>query len=271
MVQEFGPGVIQTPQSPMGQLNGLFADLAAEIDERMLSLYQAYDPLQAEGEALDLLGRIRALSRAGRSDAAFRTAITNTGRPRIDVQDIREAILSLDGVTYCNVTVNETAEVDVPEMDRAHIAIAVIGGADDDIAATIRGYVLPGVSTYGNAYVENTINGRARCFAIIRPITVPVTLSVQVRRSTDDRVCPSPSTDAIRDQIVSGWADRRDNGLDVSFYQIRTLVERANTDVEVVNVTGARDGITYATNQTVPIGLIEIASLMSASVTVTEA
>ena len=31
MTTEFGPGVIQTSQSPFGQLNGLMADLVAEV------------------------------------------------------------------------------------------------------------------------------------------------------------------------------------------------------------------------------------------------
>lgn len=40
MATEFGPGVIQTSQSPLGQLNGLMADLIAEIEERNLDVYR---------------------------------------------------------------------------------------------------------------------------------------------------------------------------------------------------------------------------------------
>lgn len=49
MRTQFGAGVIQTAVSPLGQLNGLVADLLAEVDERNLDLYQSYDPDQAEG------------------------------------------------------------------------------------------------------------------------------------------------------------------------------------------------------------------------------
>ena len=33
LITEFGPGVIQTPQSPLGQINGTFADIMAEMWE----------------------------------------------------------------------------------------------------------------------------------------------------------------------------------------------------------------------------------------------
>ena len=59
MITEFGPDAIQTAQSPFGQLNGLFADLANELWERAEDIYLSHDPDQAEGNRLDTIGRVR--------------------------------------------------------------------------------------------------------------------------------------------------------------------------------------------------------------------
>ncbi|WP_377838694.1 hypothetical protein [Bosea sp. UC22_33] len=92
-VATFGPGVIQTDQSPLGQLNGLHADIAASVWELALSVYQALDPDQAEGVNLDRIAKLRLLTRApGESDIDFRNAITNAGRARIDMSDLSQAL-----------------------------------------------------------------------------------------------------------------------------------------------------------------------------------
>ena len=126
LITEFGPDVVQTSQSPLGQLTGLFADLANEIWERAEDLYLSYDPEQAEGTRLDTLARIRLLSRGNDSDEEMRRALTNNGQARIDLQDLSRAIGGLDGVTFHQVFTNETGEIDI-ELERGTVAIAVIG------------------------------------------------------------------------------------------------------------------------------------------------
>jgi hypothetical protein len=59
MVTEFGPSVIQTSQSPFGQLNGLMADLITTLWEYAEDVYQSYDVEQAEGTRLDALATLR--------------------------------------------------------------------------------------------------------------------------------------------------------------------------------------------------------------------
>ena len=49
MIGVFGADVIQTSESPIGQLNGFHADMVAELWEIAQSVYQSYDPNQAEG------------------------------------------------------------------------------------------------------------------------------------------------------------------------------------------------------------------------------
>jgi len=66
--ETFGEGAIQTPESPFGQINGMFASLASTLWEISEATYQSYDPDQAEGVRLEQLGRIRLLERMGGED-----------------------------------------------------------------------------------------------------------------------------------------------------------------------------------------------------------
>lgn len=263
MVTEFGPGVIQTPQSPLGQLNGLMADLLAEVDERNLDLYQSYDPDQAEGTRLSTLGRIRLLDRGAQTEAEYRQRITNAGQARIDVQDVESAVRGLSGVTYAKMF------TEAEEFSAGNVALAVIGGDDSEIALKMRQYIVPGIGTYGNARVMAEVDGRCRSYSVIRPIDVPVGLDLTVRAGEGSGSCPPPSTLAIRQAVVDGWAASRENDLDVSHYSIRGIIERQFPQVEVVSIVGDRDGDSYGLNVPVPIGFIEIASISLNDVGVT--
>lgn len=268
MITEFGPGVIQTPQSPFGQLNGLMADLIAEIDERNLDLYQSYDPDSAEGTRLDILGRLRLINRGISDDPFYRNAITNEGQARVDVQDLTRAVEGLDGVTFTQVFVNETGEVTNYGLERGSVAVAVIGGEDSEIAQAMRRFIVPGINTYGNHPVTSVIDGFCRSSSIIRPVDIPVSLDIEGVVSRDRFGCPPPSPTAIKNLIETQWYEERINGLDPSFYTIRTIIESVFSNVEITSVTGSRDGIDYPSNQPVPIGFIEIASIIESNITV---
>jgi hypothetical protein len=267
MVTEFGPGVVQTPQSPLGQLNGLMADLLAEIDERNLDLYQSYDPDQAEGARLEMLGRIRLIGRGGQSDLEYRQRITNAGEARVDVQDVEAALLGLDGVEFARMYTEATPKVNA--LGGGTVSIAAIGGSDSDIAAALRQYIVPGISTYGNTRVMAEVGGACRSYSIVRPVEVPVTLELQVRTGEGTGSCPPPSTTAIRQAVVDGWASMRQNGMDVSHYEIRGIIERQFPQVELVNLIGERDAFNYGLNIAVPLGFIEVASISLGDVGVT--
>lgn len=268
LITEFGPGVIQTPQSPLGQINAIFAEAVTKAWELSEDVYQSLDPDQAEGVRLDILGRVRRISRgAGQSDESFRQAITNAGQARIDLQDISRAIAALDGVTYSHVWVNDTGSLDENLMPAGSICIAVTGGDNDEIAETIRQYVVPGVTMYGSTAIESLVDGYCRTFRVLRPIDVPVSLDVTVRTFRDGLGCPPPSATAIKTALLQGLYLL--NGDDVTFYRVRQVIENAFSNVEVVSIEGERDGIAQSANQDVVIGFIERASLASADVTVT--
>lgn len=261
MVTEFGPGVIQTPQSPLGQLNGLMADLLAEVDERNLDLYQSYDPDQAEGVRLDTLARIRLATRGTLADEQYRRAITNAGQGRIDIQDLAQAISGIAGVTYARVFVNDTGETDNPELEQGVVAVAVIGGDDEAVAEAVRRHIAPGVSTFGNTRITTTKDGFCRSISIIRPVEVPVELTIQVRTRRDRSNCPPPSNEAIAQTLQTAWAANRENGMDISAFNLRSIVEGTYSNVELVSFTASRPDLTGLPGMTIPITFTEVADI----------
>ncbi|MCD1264553.1 hypothetical protein B5M44_24095 [Shinella sumterensis] len=266
LVTEFGPGVIQTPQSPLGQVNGLMAEIITKLWEQAEDIYQSYDPDQAEGTRLDTLGSIRLIGRGTANDEEYRRAITNAGQARIDLQDITRAIAALDGVTYSHVWVNDTGEVDENGMPAGSICVAVTGGEGEDIARAIRQYIVPGVTIFGTEIVESVIDGYCRSFRILRPIDVPVQLTITVRTRRDALGCPPPAASAIKAAFLSSIFLL--NGEDVSYYRVRSIIESLFSNVEVVAINGQRDGISQGDNQDVDIAFIERASLAADDVAV---
>lgn len=256
---EFGSGVIQTAESPLGQLNGVFAELAARLWELGEDVYQSYDPDQAEGNSLISLGRIRLISPAdGETEESFRRAITNEGQARVDVQDIARAVADIDGVTYSHIFVNDDDGPDDNGMPGGSVCIAVTGGSDDVIGQAIRTYIAPGIKVYGNTTISSVIEGYCRSFRILRPIMVPVRVNVYVRLRKDVMGCPPPSTTAIRDALISNLYLL--NGDDITTYRIRIL-ESLFANVEVVRFNGTRDDIPQNDDDPVVIGFIERAYL----------
>lgn len=238
-VATFGPGVIQTDQSPLGQLNGLHADLAASLWELALAVYQSLDPDQAEGARLDQVAKLRLLSRApDESDIDFRQAITNAGRARIDMTDLSQALSAISGVSFVQTFVNETDATDADGIPRQHVAVAILGGDDDEIAQTIRAYVVPGVGTHGNTTIETTIEGFCRSIKIIRPAEIAVEIEVDVIARPDRNGCPPPSALAIAAGLADALsgATRPRNGQDVTEYLIRQAIESRYPNIEVDEV-----------------------------------
>jgi hypothetical protein len=251
-VATFGPGVTQTDQSPLGQLNGLHADIAASVWEIALSVYQALDPDQAEGINLDRIAKLRLLTRApGESDIDFRQAITNAGRARIDMSDLSQALSAIAGVSWVQTYVNDGDTADADGISAHSVAVAIIGGDDDEIAKTVRAYVVPGIGTYGNTTLETTIEGFCRSIRIVRPVEIPITLQIDVLAQPDRAGCPPPSALAIAAGLADALtgASRPRNGQDVTEHLIRQAVESRYPNVEVVEV---RAGKTPAAPAAIP-------------------
>lgn len=255
-ITEFGPGVIQTSESPLGQINGVAAEAIAKEWELAEDIYQSYDPDQAEGFRLEALGRIRLVDRAsGETDESYRRGITNSGAARIDLQDISRAIAAIDGVTYSHVFINDMGEIDANGMPAGSICVAISGGDDGEIAAAVRSYIAPGIVVYGNTSVDSVIDGYCRTLRILRPIEVPFDLTISVRTFKDRFGCPAPSATAIRTGFISGLYLL--NGDDIDNYRVRSVIENQFSNVEVISINGERDDIEQVDDQPVSIGFIE--------------
>lgn len=265
MRTEFGPDVIQTAQSPLGQINGIFSEGVSKIWELSEDLYSSLDPDQTEEVRLDILARIRRIERgASELDTSFRQAITNEGQGRVDLQDISRAVAALDDVTYSHVWVNDSYEQDANGMPSGSLCVAVTGGEDVAIAEAIRKYVVPGVITFGNHPVTVVIEGYGRTFRLLRPIEVPVTLTVNIDTFKDDMGNPPPSSTAIKAKLIESFDLL--NGVDVDAYAVRSIIEKAFSNVRVTSIAGSRDNL--AAYSEVEIGFIERASISHESVTI---
>lgn len=266
-ITQFGPGLVQTSQSPMGQINGLMAELINMVWELGEDIYQSYDPDQAEGARLGMLARLRLINRAeDETDPSFRRAITNEGQARIDLQDISRAVADIPGVTYSHVWVNDDDSVDENGMPAGSICVAVTGGDDAEIAAAVRRYVVPGITVFGNTEVESVVDGYCRTLRILRPIEVPVTLSVTVRTFKDQLGCPPPAATAIETALLNGLYLL--NGDDITAYRIRSVIENSFSNVEVISFEGERNELAQAPGVRVDIAFIERATLAADYVTI---
>lgn len=257
---EFGAGVILSAESPMGQLIGIFAEYITKEWELAEDVYQSYDPDQAEGNRLDILGRIRLVQRAeSEIDESYRQSVTNAGSARIDIQDISRAVAAIAGVTYSHVFINDDENIDDNGMPGGSVCVAVTGGSDDSIAEAIRTYIVPGIIVHGNTSISSVIDGFCRTFRILRPTEIPVDLTIYVRKAKDKMGCPPPSNTAIRDGLISNLYLL--NGDDIDHYRIRSVIETLYSNVEVVRFNGSREEIVQNDDDPVVIGFIERAVL----------
>lgn len=241
----FGPGLIQSEQSFMGQLNGLRADLIAFVLESVEDAYQSYDPDQAEGTRLDTLARLRLISRmAGESDESLRQAITNLGVPNTRDADFYRAITNADGVTWARIYSNDTNATDANGLPPHSVAVVALGGDDGEIATIARQFIVPGITSYGNTQVSTSIEGFCRSIGITRPVLRSIFLNVSISKTSDRNGCPAPSNNAIAQALYNYMTGetRPANGQDITEHFIRTAISCQFPNVEVVSVTGGFKG-----------------------------
>lgn len=247
----FGPGVIQTPESPLGQLNGLMASLATTGWEVAEAVYQSLDINQAEGVRLDMLGRLRLLARTeGEPDSSFRADITNAGRANVEIADLARAVRNAAGVTWSQVWINDRGATDENGQDAHTLCVAAIGGDDTALADVLMAYVVPGIGTHGNTPVQMAVDGYCRTVYLMRPAPVPIGFNIQVKAVPDKFGCSPPSNAQIA-SVIAGYfagADRPANGVDMTIALLNRIVSCLFSNVEIVEATVSRPdlGESYA-------------------------
>ncbi|MBD8556285.1 hypothetical protein IFT84_17390 [Rhizobium sp. CFBP 8762] len=268
----FGPGLVQTSQSPMGQLNGLRADLITQAWEMFEDVYQSYDPDQADGTRLDILARLRLITRqSGETDASLRSAISNAGLANTRDADFYRAVVNVDGVTYAKIYANDDNTIDANGLDPHSVSVAVLGGDDVEIATVARQYIVPGISSFGNTAVSTTVGGFCRSMRLLRPDEVPITLALTVSKQNGANGCPPPSNAAIAQALwlqFNAAATRPDNGQDITLHMIRTYVSCAYPNVQIMDIDGGRVGGAQG-DLPISIGFAEIATLGLNAITIT--
>lgn len=249
-IDVFGEGLIQTAQSPMGQLNGLRADLISAAWEIGEESYLSRDPDQAEGVNLEILARLRIIARQiGEGDESLRRAITNTGTANTRDADFYRSVLNVDGVTWARVYSNDTGSTDSNGISAHSVCVAALGGDDEEIATVARQYIVPGISSYGNTVVSTTIDGFCRSLNIMRPTPTPIKIALTVSKTSDANNCPAPSNAAIAQALhasLTAQETRPANGQDITIHMIRTIVSCAFPNVEVTAATASLVGDSLA-------------------------
>lgn len=272
LVTEFGPGVVQTPQSPLGQINGLFADLVAQLWEVAEDVYQSYDPDQAEGVRLDTLGRLRLVARASdEADATYRRSVTNEGAARITLADLVRAVQNVNDVTFCQVFVNEKPHDDDNQMPPNTIAVAVLGGVDEIVAEAANRFIPPGISTHGNQPVPINEDGYCRVIRLVRPAEVETKIHVVLKMSPQRLGCPAPSPSAVGNallEFLTSAETRPWNGQDITPYLLRSFIESEYSGVEFVSLEGSKAEFPEAYSGGIPFSFYEIAVVTEISVEV---
>lgn len=243
MIAQFGPQIIQTSQSPLGQLNAVFADASVEHWETIAAVYQALDVDQAEGRKLDIAAKLRRMSRLpDESDFAFRLRITNEAQADIKLIANIQRLRDLPGVTWANAHENATSTVNALGMPPHSVAYAVIGGADVDVGWLVYQMSVPGIELFGNYLTEIVADGYCQTSIFIRPVDVPITVEVQVRHIPDATGCAPVRTSTLADNLVDyfqGSTNGFRNGDTVTKDQIEAAVAR-NGNLKVVDVKIAR-------------------------------
>ncbi|WP_019997239.1 hypothetical protein [Aureimonas ureilytica] len=206
-VSTFGAGVIQTSVSPLGQINGVFTDAAVDFWETAEDVYASFDPDQADGIRLDILGKVRGVARpSGEVDTDFRRRVTNAGQADISYTANLNRLRDLPGVTFASVRVNSGQAADALGLPAHNVAYAVTGGDDQDVALAVYQNSVGGIGLFGNVTIPVTADGFCQQVNLIRPVEVPIRVELDVRHIPDACNCAPPTVGVIAQAIIDAFA-----------------------------------------------------------------
>lgn len=269
MVAAFGPGVIQTSQSPLGQINGLMADILADTWEITEDTYQSFDVDQATGPRLDMLAKLRRLQRNdGELDADFQARITNQGQADIRLAANMARLAAIDGVTFVWAIENAGATTSSLGMPPHSVAYAVTGGDDAEVALAVYQLSVPGIELIGNSLVNVVADGYCRIVTFIRPALVRIRVEVDVRAIPTSNGCAPPNTGTLAAGIIAAFAGAAGfkNGEAVTRDRIESEAAQLG-DLKIVDVRIARVSNVIEA-ETLPMTLYERAVILSPDVVV---
>lgn len=242
----FGSGVVLDAQSPLGQINGLFADIIAELWEHAQGIYASFDVDQAEGVRLETIAKLRGITRIeGASDADLREAIKQSTFTTSSTQSLRSAVLGVVGVTSVEVVENKTDSTAPNGLPSHSLAVAVVGGDDNAVANAIYENAVQGVGLSGNTNVVLTIGEFARSVKFIRPSLIPVQIALSLFVNTSDNSRAPSSDEVIKSNIISVLTGDHGVGVGGTLRKSDVVLSVAgSTSINVVAVQLAKgDGV----------------------------
>lgn len=269
MVSVFGSQVIQTSESPLGQLNGLFAAQINDNWELAQQIYQSHDPDQSEGTNLTSLAKLRLLLRGALDDIELRKEIANEGVNKFNLKDIEQSLIGVSGITYLQAFLNDSGDLTGEGLALGDVCIAVIGGDNTEIADKFVELMPIGGNTFGNTVITSSIDsGVSQDFNLLRVTTmrVELALTLELQNETYDRF--QPDAQQIIEGFVQGWKQSRVNGLDVDYFTIRREIECKYPNIRLVNFTATVDGgAAQAQDAPVMVPFDKLADIVAADVT----
>ena len=260
----FGADLIQTSESPLGQINGLMADTVNDTWELAEDVYQSMDPDQAEGRRLESIGKLRLLSRNALTDIELRKQINNRGVNKYNLRGIEQDLLDVPGITYLQSFLNEDGDLNSVGLALGDVCIAVIGGDDGDIADSFVSLMPIGGNTYGNTIINSTVaSGVSQEFNLLRVTPIRVELAIELELKNDTFDLFQPDLQQIAQGFVDGWADTSINGRDVDSFTIRREIECRYPNIRLAAFTATVSGGTaQAENAPVVVAFDEIAEIV---------
>lgn len=242
----FGSGIQFGAQTPLGQLNGVYADATAELWEIAQELYGSFDVDQAVGPRLDALGKLRRVPRlAGQTDADYRLAIAQSGYGETKTRRIRNILMNVPGVTAAQVIENPSSVAMSNGLGPHSLAISVVGGDDAEVALTIWENTVAGIGLQGNLEVQVASDGYCTLVNFIRPEEVPLCIEIDLSIHVDQCACAPEEVGTIISNLqaqLSGACGLL-GGTIVTPAVIEQMVA-LNSGILVEQVRMARDGAT---------------------------
>ncbi|WAJ27145.1 hypothetical protein [Antarcticirhabdus aurantiaca] len=258
MVATFGPGIIQTSQSPLGQINGVMTDALVDAQETLADVYASFDADQAEGPRLDIVAKLRGLARPDdETDDAFRLRITNFGQADISFTANLNRLRDLPSVTFAAVRANSGETTDALGLPPHSVAYAVTGGTDEAVALAVFQNSVGGITLFGNVSIPVIADGFCQQVAFIRPAEVPIRVEVDVRPIADSRDSAPPSVGTIAAAVVAAFSGEAGYRNGDTVLETRIASEAAQVgDIEVVETRIARNADLIVVDQ-IPTAIFE--------------
>lgn len=238
-----GTGVIQSSESPLGQINGIYAAAANELWEVAEDIYQSLDPDQAESTRLDTLSKLRLLNRNSLTDAELRLAISNEGVNKFNLKDVEQALIGLDGITYLRAFLNDDGSLTGEGLDVGDAALAILGGDNTEIADKLITVMPIGGITYGNTSISTSGGAPvAQDFKLLRLTEVDIAIDFEfvAKNETYDQF--QVDITSILEGFATEWTANRLNGRDVDAHQINRIIECNYPTIQVSSFTITVDG-----------------------------